>query len=133
MALWRAAEPLTDEAVAALGDIVREPGDLPPPIARREPAHVKVDLVTTEVEGRLADGTAFTYWTFNDKVPGPMVRVRVGDTVEATLRNAEDSMMMHSVDFHAVTGPGGGAVATQTEPGGETRLTFEALHEPRRR
>ena len=28
--------------------------------------------------------------------------------------------MIHSVDFHAVTGPGGGAVATQTAPG-ETR------------
>jgi nitrite reductase (NO-forming) len=37
-------------------------------------------------------------------------------------------MLLHSVDFHAVTGPGGGAVATQTDPGGETGFTFKALN-----
>jgi nitrite reductase (NO-forming) len=36
--------------------------------------------------------------------------------------------MPHSVDFHAVTGPGGGAVATQTVPGGETMFTFKAIN-----
>jgi nitrite reductase (NO-forming) len=36
--------------------------------------------------------------------------------------------MSHSVDFHAVTGPGGGAVMTQTPPGGETMFTFQALN-----
>ena len=36
--------------------------------------------------------------------------------------------MAHSVDFHAVTGPGGGAVATQTQPGGETMFTFKAIN-----
>ena len=36
--------------------------------------------------------------------------------------------MNHSVDFHAVTGPGGGAVMTQTEPGKETMFTAKALN-----
>jgi nitrite reductase (NO-forming) len=36
--------------------------------------------------------------------------------------------MSHSVDLHAVTGPGGGAVATQTKPGEETSFTFQALN-----
>ena len=36
--------------------------------------------------------------------------------------------MTHSVDFHAVTGPGGGAVMTQTQPGGETMFTFKTLN-----
>ena len=35
--------------------------------------------------------------------------------------------MVHSVDFHAATGPGGGAHATQTDPGSETMVTFKAL------
>jgi nitrite reductase (NO-forming) len=35
--------------------------------------------------------------------------------------------MMHNVDFHAVTGPGGGAHATLTDPGGKTGFTFKAL------
>jgi nitrite reductase (NO-forming) len=108
-------------------DISREPGDLPPPIDRREPQTVRVDLVTTELEGRLADSTTYMYWTFNNKVPGPMVRVRVGDTVEVHLKNSPDSSMIHSVDFHAATGPGGGAAALQVDPGTEKSLTFKAL------
>ena len=62
-----------------------------------------------ELEGRLAEGTTFGYWTFNGKVPGPILRVRVGDTVDVHLKNSGDSTMIHSVDFHAATGPGGGA------------------------
>jgi nitrite reductase (NO-forming) len=60
--------------------------------------------------------------------PGPFLRVRVGDTVEVRLKNAADSKNVHSVDFHAVTGPGGGAVMTQTAPGEETSFTFKALN-----
>jgi nitrite reductase (NO-forming) len=108
-------------------DIVRDPADLPDPIAQRQPEVVRVDLETVEVEGRLDDGTTYVYWTFGGKVPGPFVRVRVGDTVEVHLRNAEDSIMMHSVDFHAATGPGGGADFTQVAPGEEAVVTFKAL------
>jgi nitrite reductase (NO-forming) len=35
--------------------------------------------------------------------------------------------MIHSVDFHAATGPGGGATYTQTDPGEEKVLEFKAL------
>jgi nitrite reductase (NO-forming) len=89
---------------------------------------VSVTLETVEVQGRLADGIGYTYWTFNGKVPGPFIRVRVGDTVEVQLKNSASSTMMHSVDFHAVTGPGGGSVATQTKPGEQTSFTFKALN-----
>ena len=123
-----AAEPVDADAIAAMDSIVRDPTDLPGPIARDYPATVKLELETVERTARLADGTAFTYWTFNGAVPGPFVRVRVGDTVDVTLKNALDSTMMHSVDFHAVTGPGGGAVATQTAPGEETSFSFKALN-----
>ena len=112
---------------AAPVDIVKAPTDLPPPITRKEPQTVRVDLETIELMGTLAEGTVYRYWTFNGKVPGPMIRVRVGDTVEVNLRNAEDSWMMHNVDFHAVTGPGGGAPLTQAGPGEEKVFTFKAL------
>ena len=108
-------------------DISREPTDLPPPIAKREPQTVRVDLLTVEVEGRLAEGTTFGYWTFNGKVPGPFIRVRVGDTVDIHLKNSADSSMIHSVDFHAATGPGGGAAALQVDPGQEKSMTWKAL------
>lgn len=108
--------------------IVRSPTDLPAPLERRDPTIVRVDLETIEVIGQLADGTSYAYWTFNGKVPGPLIRVRVGDQVEVHLNNFAGSTMIHSVDFHAATGPGGGAVASQTHPGEETSFRFKALH-----
>lgn len=108
-------------------DIVRDPTDLPEPIGDRGPEKVRIDLEATEIEGQLADGATFTYWTFNGKVPGPFFRVRVGDTVEVHFKNLMNSTMSHSVDFHAVTGPGGGSSVTQTPPGEETVFTFKAL------
>jgi len=108
-------------------DIVRDPADLPPPPAAGEPRTVEVLLETIELEGRLADGTTYTYWTFNGKVPGPFIRVRVGDIVKVIIRNDPDSSMIHSVDFHAATGPGGGAAYLQVDPGSEKMLEFRAL------
>jgi nitrite reductase (NO-forming) len=108
--------------------IVRDPTDLPPPVGKRGPQRVKVDLETVEVTGQLADGATYKYWTFNQKVPGPFIRVRVGDTVEVKLKNHDDSMLMHNVDFHAVTGPGGGAKATDAGPGESRGFDFTATN-----
>jgi nitrite reductase (NO-forming) len=108
-------------------DISREPNDVPPPIGKRDPQTVRVDLLSVELEGRLAEGTTFGYWTFNGKVPGPLIRVRVGDTIDIHLKNSADSSMIHSVDFHAATGPGGGAAALQVDPGQEKSMTWKAL------
>ncbi|GGD37825.1 copper-containing nitrite reductase [Aureimonas glaciei] len=115
------------QVVEGLTDIGKNPIDIPPPITRKQPETVKVELETVELEARLDGRTTFRYWTFNGTVPGPFVRVRVGDTVEVTLKNAEDSSMMHNVDFHAVTGPGGGAEATSAAPGETKGFTFKAL------
>jgi nitrite reductase (NO-forming) len=119
------ATPATQTLVEA--DISREPNDLPPPIGKRDPKTVRVDLFTVEMEARLAEGTTFGYWTFNGRIPGPFIRVRVGDTVDVRLKNSADSNMIHSVDFHAATGPGGGAAATQVDPGKEKAMSFKAL------
>lgn len=111
----------------AYADISREPTDLPPPLPKRAPQTVRVDLVTVELEGRLAEGTTFGYWTFNGKVPGPFLRARVGDTIDIHVKNSADSSMIHSVDFHAATGPGGGAAVLQVDPGAEKSMTFKLL------
>ncbi len=37
--------------------------------------------------------------------------------------------MPHSIDLHAVTGPGGGAGATQVAPGETKQFTFKAMNE----
>lgn len=109
-------------------DIVRDPADLPQPLSDRPPALVHVSLTAKEIVGALdpASGTTYRYWTFNGKVPGPFIRVRQGDTVEVTLQNAKDSSMVHSIDFHAALGPGGGSALTQVPPGQAKTFTFQA-------
>src|SRR5262249_2567723 len=47
---------------------------------------------------------------------------------EINLGNAADSGATHSIDLHAVTGPGGGATVTQVMPGGTGSFTFKALN-----
>ncbi len=109
-------------------DIARDPNDVPPPLTRTEPERVKVELTTKEVIAEMAPGVFVNYWTFDGKIPGPMVRVRVGDTVELTLHNDITSLHHHNIDLHAVTGPGGGAVSTMVAPGESATVTFKVLH-----
>src|SRR5690606_41708944 len=86
-------------------DIAKNPMEVGEPVGDRAPKHVTYDLETTEVEGKLSDGSTYRYWTFNNTVPGPFLRIRQGDSVTVNLKNADDSINIHSVDFHSVTGP----------------------------
>lgn len=60
-----------------------------------------IELVTEEKLMTVADGFVQKVWTFNGTVPGPVLRVRVGDTVRIHLKNPANSEMPHSVDFHS--------------------------------
>lgn len=115
--------PAVEDAVS----IVRNPADLPAPIGDRGPETFRVDMTAMEVDGILADGTTYHYMTFDGQVPGPMLRMRVDDTMELHLHNEMGSLLPHSIDLHAVTGPGGGAVFSQTLAGEESVFTFQAL------
>lgn len=117
-----------DHPNAKAVDIARDPTDIPPPVGKRGPSVVHVTLTAEEVVGTLdsSASTTYRYWTFNGKVPGPMIRIRQGDTVQVTLHNDASSHMTHSIDFHAALGPGGGAALTQTAPGQSKTFTFEA-------
>ncbi len=109
-------------------DIAENPVNVPPPIGRSEPATVRVDFETIEIEASIDENATYRYWTFNGKVPGPFVRVRVGDTVEVFLKNNEESWFAHNVDFHAATGPGGGAGLSTANPGESRAFKFKALN-----
>lgn len=102
--------------------------EVPPPITRKTPAKVIVDLEVKEVELPIAEGVNYMFWTFGGKVPGQFIRVRQGDTVEFHLKNHPDSKMPHNIDLHAVTGPGGGAASSFTAPGHKSQFTFKALN-----
>ncbi|QQG38406.1 MAG: nitrite reductase, copper-containing [Candidatus Kaiserbacteria bacterium] len=111
-----------------VADISRDPQDVPKEIVRNEKGEVEINILAKEVLSEIAPGVVVNYWTFDGTVPGPFLRVREGDTVVLTLRNDPSSLHMHSIDLHAVTGPGGGAVATDVEPGEEKTLRFKALN-----
>ncbi len=108
--------------------VIKNPSDLPSPIGDRAPQLVQVTLTANEVIGQLADGVTYPYFTFDGTVPGPFIRARVGDTVEITLTNNTEDAFTHSIDLHAVNGPGGGAVYTQVMPGETKQVTFKALN-----
>lgn len=112
------------ERVASIG---RDPNDVPAPVERTEPAVVEIELTAKEVIGEMADGITFNYWTFDGTVPGPFLRVREGDTVRLTLHNDPTSLHHHSIDLHAVTGPGGGSGVTNVTPGESKTFTFKTL------
>ncbi len=96
------------------------------PVGTRGAQTVKVDLEAQEVVGLLDDGIAYEYWTFNGTVPGPMIRVRQGDTIELTLKSAETNKVAHSIDLHALIGPGGGSESTAVAPGQSKTVKFQA-------
>ena len=101
---------------------------VPPPITRRHPARVKVDVEVVEKVMRLSDGVEYIMWGFGGTVPGPFIRVREGDTVEFHLHNHPSSKLPHNIDLHAVTGPGGGAASSFTAPGHSSTFSFEVLN-----
>jgi nitrite reductase (NO-forming) len=102
--------------------------DVPPPVRRNHATKLVVHLEVREMEGRLADGVMYTFWTFGGKVPGKFIRVREGDLVEFHLDNHPDNKMPHNIDLHAVNGPGGGAASSLTAPGHSSIFTFKALN-----
>ena len=102
--------------------------NVPPPLHRDHAAHVIVDLEVRELVGRLADGVTYTFWTFGGTVPGDFIRVREGDLVEIRLHNHPTSKLPHSIDLHAVNGPGGGATSSFTAPGHTSTFSFTALY-----
>ena len=109
--------------------VLTSPPQVPPPLDRKAPAKVIVELEVKEIERPIADGVMYTFWTFGGTVPGSFIRVRQGDTVEFHLRNHPTSKMPHNIDLHGVTGPGGGAASSFTAPGHESVFTFKALNE----
>ena len=58
-----------------------------------------IDLPIIEKDITVADGFVVHAWTFGGTVPGPTIRVHLGDTVNVHLTNKGE--MTHSIDFHA--------------------------------
>ncbi len=72
-----------------------------PPVA--EGNSVDVDIVSSNGTVEIASGVQYQAWTFGKTVPGPVIHVRQGQTVNITFTNR--GTMQHSIDFHSAITP----------------------------
>lgn len=87
---------------------------------------VQVEMTVKEVDIPIDNkGTIQRMWTYGGSIPGPIVRVTQGDTVQFSLTNDPANKNSHSMDFHA-------AIAdvldefSEVKPGGTKSFSFVA-------
>ncbi|MDH3306932.1 MAG: plastocyanin/azurin family copper-binding protein [Acidimicrobiia bacterium] len=113
--------------------------NVPPPIARSTQAIVEVEFEVVEQLSTIdpATGVQFETWgyrlagddaTIAAGTPGPIIRARVGDIVRFRITNPSTNLNSHNVDFHAITGQGGGAADTLVAPGESAVIEARALY-----
>src|SRR3990167_525427 len=109
-------------------DIGADPNDVPTESQKPDAdGIVRISLRAQEVISEIAPEIYFNYWTYNGQTPGPMLRIKEGDTVELALTNDPSSLHDHNIDLHAVTGTGGGASLTHVAPGETKTFRWKAL------
>jgi nitrite reductase (NO-forming) len=101
------AKPDDHGGPAPSSDVVADPNaaaytlyDAKAPALRSGKTH-DIDLVIEEKLMTVAKGFVQAVWTFNGTVPGPVIRVKVGDMIRIHLKNPASNQLSHSVDFHA--------------------------------
>ena len=112
--------------------------DVPPPIERSDQRVFEVRLESIEGVCPLdpENGIDFDMWGYrvegDDEIvcgsPGPILRGRVGDLARITLTNVSGNLHPHNIDFHAVTGQGGGAADLTVAPGETATIEARLLY-----
>lgn len=112
--------------------------DMAPPIDRSDQRIYQVHIESIEGVCPLdpANGVTTEMWGFRVAgeteiacgSPGPVLRGRVGDVVEITLTNMPTNARPHNIDFHAVTGQGGGAADLTVNPGETATIQVRLLY-----
>jgi FtsP/CotA-like multicopper oxidase with cupredoxin domain len=65
--------------------------DVPPPITRNYPVKMIVNMTSEVTEIQLDPVYKYRAWTFNEHVPGPFIRARVGDIMQINLSNRDEN------------------------------------------
>ncbi|MEO7124885.1 MAG: multicopper oxidase domain-containing protein [Nakamurella sp.] len=78
-----------------------------------------------DVQTAVAPDVTQLLWTFDGRVPGPILRGKVGDRFNVTVVN--DTQMSHNIDFHAESGPPAKVMAP-IDPGATHTYSFVATH-----
>lgn len=115
---------------------------VPPPVTRKDQRIFEVHLEVVEAVCDLdpTNGVKTEKWGYRIAgdtqvrcgAPGPVLRGRVGDVARIKLTNLSSNKQPHNIDFHAVTGQGGGAAALTVMPGEsatiEVRLMYPGVY-----
>ncbi len=72
-----------------------------PPLTPGDSVEIRINSSDDTVE--IASGVQYQAWTFGKTVPGPVIHVRQGQTVNVVLTNS--GTMQHSIDFHSAITP----------------------------
>lgn len=102
--------------------------EVPPPINRNYPVRLRADMNTFIRRIPLDESGAYDIWSFNGDAPGPFLRARVGDTLDLSFTNEDETGMWHNIDMHCITGPGGGTPHTTCIKGETRTSSFKLLH-----
>ncbi|MDW8047940.1 MAG: multicopper oxidase domain-containing protein, partial [Chloroflexota bacterium] len=112
--------------------------NVPPPVTRSDQRIFEVHLEIVEAVCDLdpANGVKTEKWgyriagdtTVTCGAPGPVLRGRVGDVARITVTNLPTNKQPHNIDFHAVTGQGGGAAALTVLPGESATIEVRLLY-----
>lgn len=112
--------------------------EVPPPVNRTDQRIFEVDLEVLEGVCALdpANGVTTLMWGYriagdSDVTcgsPGPVIRGRVGDVMRVTMTNLTGNEHPHNIDFHAVTGQGGGAADLTAAPGESATIEARLLY-----
>ena len=86
-----------------------------------------IDLVIEEKLMTVADGFSQAVWTFGGSIPGPVIRVKLGDLVRIHLKNPATNKLPHSVDFHSSMVAWNDEM-TSINPGEEKLYEYRALY-----
>jgi nitrite reductase (NO-forming) len=121
-------------AAASPANAAEYDGDRPA-LERRDPSvppapDTTVHDLTWTVEEKVVQVSEDVWqevWTFDGQAPGPTLRVKVGDTINLTLRNPAEAVVGHSIDFHASQVAWNDEMRT-INPGEELLYAFEATH-----
>lgn len=129
-----------DQLKVAVGEVhATYAPEVPPPAARTEQRIFEVHLEIVEEKAYDLDptnGVRTEKWGYRIAgdtrvvcgVPGPVLRGRVGDVARIKVTNRATNTQPHNIDFHAVTGQGGGAAALTVMPGQSATIEVRLLY-----
>jgi nitrite reductase (NO-forming) len=110
---------------------------VPAPITRADQRIVELALEIVESNCPIDPVSGVTVPTWGFRIagdtdvtcgtPGPVLRARVGDLARITVTNATEAANPHNVEFHAVTGPAGGADGLTVAPGESATVNARLL------